>query len=1305
MSSDTDSSSAPPAAHDLVVRDALWLQSLGRAPRGGGERARLFKSARRVEGRRAAVPPVRYPEDLPVSMRAAEIRDLLTEHPVVIVAGETGSGKTTQLPKICLEAGFGARGMIGCTQPRRVAALSVSRRIAEELGVQWGHEVGAKIRFTDRTSDATLIKLATDGMLLSEVQSDPLLSAYEVIIVDEAHERSLNIDFLLGYLARLRARRPDLRVIITSATIDTAAFAAAFRGAPVVEVTGRTYPVDVIYAPVDEILEESGEVTYIDAAARAVEDVVLSREPGDVLVFFPGERDIRETRDLLEGRIGNAAEIIMLFGRLSSGEQDRIFKASNRRKVILATNIAETSLTIPGIRTVIDTGLARISRYSSGANTRRLPIEKIAQSSAEQRRGRAGRVGPGTCVRLYEERDFLARPEYTTPEIQRANLADVILRMVALRLGKVEDFPFLDPPQPRAVKAGYQLLRDLGALDADDRLTAVGKRLARLPCDPTIGRMLLEAQKEGSLREVMVIAAALSIQDPRERPADKAAEADRMHRRFVHEESDFLTLLNIWNACNDETERMSQRQMRRFCKDHFLNYLRMREWRDVHQQLLRVLEDDKDFRLNAEPAEYPQIHRALLSGLLMNVACREENNHYRGTRNRRAIVFPGSGLFDKRARKLERRKGAPKPKPSGDAPVRKSPAWILCGEWMETGRLYARTVARIEPRWILELGAHLLKSSYSEPWYDEKGERVLVKERRQLYGLEIDVRAVGFGRVDPRAATEIFVREALVEGSLQTRFPFHEANEAVRKRVGDMQTRLRHAGAFALDQRVYEFYVEKFADVSGAADLHAYIRAHGDKTLRMEEKDLLPGGGDEGVSELYPDAVELAGSPVSLEYRYEPGAEEDGATLRVPVGQFDAVDAAALDWVVPGYVRQRVDALLRSLPKEHRRGLFPLADRVEELTRLVRPGPEPLHRTLAALIRARHGMDIPEGAWDLSGVPAHLRPRVEVLDAKGRLLAAGRDWEAVRVQYAATVRDHAARGEGNTELTLWKAARERHERASVDEKSFPDLPERLPIGDIADVPVHAWPGLRVEGSGVALRLFPNPAEAETATAPALRQLLARAFGRDLAWLERDLAKTLKRVELLAVGTASKHGLSADAARHMENHFFEGVPVLPLSRKAFAAALTEAKARSKAWVPRFVDLLEAILQRRLALANSKDPLARETAARLFPQGFLRGVPHRWLVHYPRYLDAHDRRVQRARLDPRRDAQRAAAVDAFVRRLAALPRAAVRELFWLVEEFRVSVFAQDLGTSLKVSPARLDNAFAEAEKPVTPRRGAV
>lgn len=1280
-----------------MVRESLWLRSLDRAPRGGGELARLRKSARRVETRRATVPPARYPEDLPVSSRAAEIRGLLAEHPVLVVAGETGSGKTTQLPKICLEAGFGARGMIACTQPRRVAALSVSRRIAEELRVEWGREVGAKIRFTDRTGPHTLVKMVTDGMLLSEIQSDPLLSDYEVVIVDEAHERSLNIDFLLGYLARLRARRPDLRVIITSATIDTAAFAKAFGGAPVVEVTGRTYPVDVIHAPVDEILEETGEVTYIEAAARAVEEVVSGGEPGDVLVFFPGERDIREARDLLEGRIGGVAEIIMLFGRLSSAEQDRIFKSTRRRKVILSTNIAETSLTIPGIRTVIDTGLARISRYSAGTHTRRLPIEKIARSSAEQRRGRAGRVGPGMCVRLYDERDFLARPAFTTPEIQRANLADVILRMISLRLGAVEDFPFLDPPQPRAVKAGYQLLRDIGALDGQDRLTAIGGRLARLPCDPTIGRMLLEARKEGSLREVMIIAAGLSIRDPRERPTEKTAEADRMHRRFVHEESDFLTLLNIWNAYHDETERMSQRRMRRFCHEHFLNYLRMREWRDVHQQLSRVFEEDKDLRLNAEPAEYAQIHRALLAGLLMNVAEREESNHYRGTRNRRAMVFPGSGLFDKRARKLERRTGGKKGKPaSSSSSARKSPPWILCGEWMETGRLYARTVARIEPRWILDVGGHLIKSSYSEPWYDEAGERVLVKERRRLYGLEIEVRAVGFDRVDPRAATEIFVREALVEGRLRTRFPFLEANEAVGKRVGDMQTRLRHAGAFALEQRIFAFYMERMAAVSSAADLHAFIRAHGDRSLRMEEKDLLPGGGGEGVAALYPDAVEIGGAFVPMEYRYEPGSEEDGATLRVPVGRLESVDGGALDWVVPGYVRQRVDALLRSLPKELRRGLFPIGDRVEELSRLVRPGPQPLHRSLAELIRARYGVVIPETAWNLDSVAEHLRPRVEVVDGKGRRLAAGRDWEAVRAQYAGSLRDHAARGEGNTELALWRTACRRHERSGVDENAFPDMPERLRLGEIADVPVYAWPGLRREEEGVALRLFRNRAEAETATAPAARHLMERAFGRDLAWFERDLGKTLKRVELSAVGTVSREGLHADATRHMIHHFFATAPILPLSQTAFANALAEARRRSRGWVPRFADLLEVILKRRLALANSKQPLARETAARLFPPGFLRGIPHRWLVHYPRYLDAFERRLQRARVDPRRDAERAALVDAWVRRLAALEPAVVaaHDLFWLVEEYRVSIFAQDLGTAVKVSPARLEAAFANA-----------
>ena len=1291
-----------PSADEVMVREALWQARHGRQAESVGSHKRLVASARRVEDRRASVPKVIYPEELPVSARAAELVELIKAHPVIVIAGETGSGKTTQLPKICLEAGFGVRGMIGCTQPRRVAALSVSRRIAEELGVEWGREVGAKIRFTDRTGPQTLVKMLTDGMLLSEIQGDPLLSDYEVIIVDEAHERSLNIDFLLGYLVQLRQKRPDLRILITSATIDTASFSKAFGGAPIVEVTGRTYPVDVVYAPVDEMLEDLGEISYTEAAARAVEEVVIEKEPGDILVFLPSERDIRECRDLLDDRIGSQAELIMLFGRLSSAEQERIFKPIQRRKIILSTNIAETSLTIPGIRTVVDTGLARISRYNPNAHTQRLPIERIAQSSAEQRRGRAGRLGPGLCIRLYDEKDFSTRPVYTTPEIQRANLAAVILRMVSLRLGEVEAFPFIDPPRPQTVRAGYQLLRDLGALDETDALTAIGRQLARLPCDPTIGRMLIQAQREGSVKEVLIIAAGLSIQDPRERPADQTEAADQMHRRFVSQESDFITLLNIWNAVHDETKKLTQSRMRRFCREHFLAYMRMREWRDIHEQLMRVLEGSTEFRLNEKPAEYDQVHRALLSGLLINVAERDEGNHYKGCRNRSAMLFPGSGLFDKRARNVSKGKAKAKEKKSDLA--RRMPAWVFCAEWVETGRLYLRTVARIELRWVLDLGAHLLQYSYSEPVYNDKGERVLVKERRRLYGLEVDVRTVGYGRINPKDATEIFVREALIEDRMASRFPFRDHNEQVKRRVRDMQTRLREASTFALEQRLFEFYISRLEAVASAADLHAYINRHGDEALRLTEADLIEGGGDASAAELFPSVIDVGGQSLSLDYQYEPGAEHDGATLRVPIAQVDSIDPSVLEWAVPGYIRQRIDALLRSLPKEVRRGLFPIADRVEELTRWVRPSAEPLHRVLSRLAQERLGVSIPESSWDLQSIPEHLRPRVEVVDARGRSVVAGRGWRAVHDQYEQVIRVQFARGEGNEALSVWKKACARYERTGIDENSLPELPERILAGDIADMPIYAYPGLRMEPGALALRLFPSLEEARRESHPAFRALVERAFGRDLAWLERDLAKTLKRVDLMAVGLSSKAGFAADARRHMVNHFFDGISVLPLSPKNLAKALEQAKERSQGWIPRFVDLLEVLLKQRLELANAKAPLAEATVQRLFPVGFLAGVPHRWLLHYPRYLKAHARRAQRARLDPRKDAERARELEPFEKQIASLPSAVVvaHDLFWLLEELRVSIFAQDLGTSLKISPARLRAVLDEASSASSPKR---
>ena len=765
-----------------------------------------------------------FPPELPISVRAEEITATIQANQVVILAGETGSGKTTQIPKMCLAAGCGTRGRIACTQPRRVAALSVSRRVAEELGVEWGREVGCKIRFNDQTTAATQIKFLTDGMLLAEVQGDPLLRDYDTIIIDEAHERSLNIDFLLGHLRTLRYKRPELKIVITSATIDTAAFSEAFDGAPVVLVEGRTYPVEVIYAPLDELGSDAAEgderearaeaLHYIDGAVEAVERIVRESQNGDVLVFLPSERDIRELGDLLEGRRLRQCEVIPMFGRLSNAEQQRVFAPTQRRKIILATNIAETSLTIPGIKFVVDTGLARLSRYSPQARTRRLPIEPVSQSSADQRKGRSGRVADGVCIRLYSEKDFLERPRFTQPEIQRANLADVILRMKAFGLGDIERFPFINMPAAKSIRAGYQLLEELGALDASDNiadsvrvLTPLGRELARLPVDPTVGRMILQARAERAVREVAVIAAGLSIQDPRERPMDKQQQADAAHRRFAHPDSDFLTLLNIWEAFHDEFENLTQAKLRRFCRDHFLSYTRLREWRDIHAQLIDTLEQRDDFKLTSAyhglkevdekttvfgTPSYRAIHRSILAGLLGNIAhLDEENGGYKATHDRRVSLFPGSVLF----RREEPKKRGAEPTPrEGQKKGPKTPRWIIAAEIMETTRLFARTCARLDPLWALDLGAHVVRVAHSEPFWNVEAGRVMVKQRTRLYGLELESRGVSYGKIDPVHATEIFIREGLVNDTVTFPLDCLTHNRTVREKIEDLLTRARDSG-------------------------------------------------------------------------------------------------------------------------------------------------------------------------------------------------------------------------------------------------------------------------------------------------------------------------------------------------------------------------------------------------------------------------------------------------------------------------------------------------------------------------------
>jgi ATP-dependent helicase HrpA len=1276
-----------------------------------------------------------FPPELPISARAGEIVDLIADRQVVILAGETGSGKTTQIPKMCLAAGRGRTGAIACTQPRRVAALSVSRRVAEELNVEWGGPVGCKIRFDDRTSRDTVIKFMTDGMLLAEVQSDPMLRAYDTIILDEAHERSLNIDFLLGHLRNLRYKRPELKIIVTSATIDTEAFSKAFDDAPIIQVSGRTYPVEVIYAPLDEFGSDAAEgdersakseaLHYIDGAVEAVERIVHESNSGDILVFMPAERDIRETTELLEGRRLPNTEIIPLFGRLSNSEQQRVFSTSQRRKLILATNIAETSLTIPGIRYVVDTGLARISRYSPQARTRRLPIEAVAQSSADQRKGRAGRVADGVCIRLYSEKDFNERPRFTQPEIQRSNLADVILRMKAFGLGDIERFPFINMPAAKSIRAGYALLEEIGALDSNAneaarQLTPLGRELARLPVDPTVGRMILQARNEKAVREVLVIASGLSIQDPRERPMEAREKADAAHRRFNHPDSDFLTLLNIWDAFHNEFERVSQAKLRRFCKDHFLSYTRIREWRDVHAQLLDVLEQRKDFKFTsvydglapdkitadktafATPA-YRAIHRSILAGLLGNIAVRDdENGGYKATHDRRVTLFPGSVLAVRPDR--DKKSGPARGHDSRNKEASKAPRWIMSAEIMETSRLFARTSARLDPAWALDLGAHIVKVAHSEPFWNQDAGRVMVKQRTRLYGLELESRAVSYGKIDPVHATEIFIREALVNDTLTWPFDFLAHNRGVREDIEDLLTRTRDSGYLNLDEGIYRFYAarllpqdnrDEFPVVSAVAELVDLVRERKDaepRFLMMEPDDLRDPEELQADTEAYPEAMPLQQAALPLNYAYKPGQADDGVTLDVPVRAAADLTPAALDWAVPGHLAAKVEHYLRALPKELRRDFVPLADAARSLAKAAAQHarltaqrqtlPEALVQLIGERLKLKIDTSVFAGDRPL---PDHLRVRVRVIDDDGREICASRELAEIETALVAHQRE-VSRSVSREDPDAWRRARAKWEMTEQTEWTFGDVPERVHVCDQSGVAVYAFPGLKNgPGGGVLLRLFKTPEEAVESNAPALARLMEWQLTYPLAGLHRDLKQLRELGALLAtIGTADT--LREHAYEMVKGWICAAERVPTLGAGVFASAVAKAKTDLQGLVPKLVDLLREILTLRQALLVHSQPYRGQgpDLERLVPKDFLRVTPYAQLTHFPRYLKAMKMRADRWKQNQLKDAERAKQLAAF---------AGVPALRWQVEELRVSLFAQELGTAEPVSVQKLERAMTE------------
>jgi ATP-dependent helicase HrpA len=1334
-----------PQQHDAVLNRLL---------------AQVRASVALREERRLNFPQISYPPDLPITARKDDIVAAIRAHQVVVIAGETGSGKTTQIPKMCLEAGLGIEAKIGCTQPRRVAALSISRRIAEELNVNWSREVGCTIRFDDRSSAQTYIKLMTDGILLAETQGDPLLSEYNCLIIDEAHERSLNIDFLLGYLKTLLAKRNDLKLIITSATIDTATFSRAFNDAPIIEVSGRLYPVEVIYAPFDADSEDRGDITYVDAAVRAAETALCEPGNGDILIFMPGERDIRETSDLLEGRFGREAEIIPLFGLLSAADQQRVFAPLNRRKIVVATNIAETSLTIPGIRYVIDSGLARISRYNPRTRTKRLPVEEISQSSANQRKGRSGRVQDGVCIRLYSEEDFNERPQYTQPEIQRANLAEVILRMKAYRLGDIETFPFVNPPPSSAIDGGYKLLQELGALDEKRELTQLGHDLSRLPIDPTLGRMLLQSQHEHATRELLIIATGLSIQDPRERPLDRKEAAAAAHKRFADPQSDFLALLKIWDAVHDQWERLrTQGQRRKFCKANFLSYLRMREWQDLHAQLHGALEELGRIKLNESNADYAAIHRSILTGLLGHVALRKERNQYQGTGNRQLAVFPGSVLFDRNERQPKGRAGSPLPAARGRPPdgahrsvaPHQQPPWIVAGEIVETSQLFARTVAGIDPLWIVQLAPHLCKTTHQNPHWSVTAGNVLVEEKTTLYGLEIHKAKVSHGNINPAEATEIFIRSALVEDDLlpsrrketdeeddndDTRvfrsankqlplppqYSFLEHNHRVRQKIETWQTRVRRHDLGNLDDKLFEFYARRIQNVSSVHELNRLIRdGGGPEFLCATEADLTGGQTLDFDAEAFPDAVPLGGQPVALSYAYSPGEEQDGVTVKLGFSLAQTISQASVEWAVPGLREGLINELLRALPKSIRRELMPFPPKVEEILRDFLPGGDSLPQDLAIFIRQHYGVAIPPNTWASDAVPAHLRPRIEVIGNDQKSLGSSRDLGQLRQKLEQTQTKPAP------DDSAWNRVARQKERSGITAWNFADLPERIFVCETSTVPTYAWPGLQADNNNsVNLRLFRSADLARLATLGGIQRLVELALSREFAWLHRDL-RGLNPFDALAANLCPLEELQETAFENLKRHVLPGEVFPALTEANFQAAVQQTRLLIPGIATQLVDRVGVILKARkeiqqrcgpspmlpttkpktlsdlsqlnLATKDAQKPVniwADELDA-LLPRNFLAVVPFTQLAHIPRYLKALATRMERARLNPVKDRERVRQLAPYLAALkqfeANAPKTAearqrLEEFRWMVEEFKVSLFAQELGTAVPVSPKRLD-----------------
>jgi len=1265
---------------------------------------KLAASIKAKEERRKSRPQLTYPESLPITARRADIIEAIRSNQVVIITGETGSGKTTQIPKMCMEAGRGVDGAIGCTQPRRIAAISVANRIAEEMQEPLGRSVGYKIRFDEKSGKDPWLKVMTDGIFLMELHSDPRLRRYDTIIIDEAHERSLNIDFSLGILRNLLPRRRDLKLIITSATLDSEKFSRAFGNAPIIEVSGRLFPVEVRYEPLDSGPEQ--EDSYIEAAVKAADELCRESAGGDILIFMPTEQDINETCEILEGRKENYT-VLPLYSRLAWTDQRRIFSGVGGRKIVVATNIAETSITIPGIKYVIDTGLARISRYNPRSRSTSLPVTEISRSSADQRKGRCGRVRNGVCVRLYSEEDYAGRPLFTSPEILRSNLAEVILKMLALDLGDIPTFPFVDPPSASGIKDGLALLQELGAVNPKNTtpdnseflLGDKGKKMSRLPVDPRLSRVLIEAERLGCIEEAAVICASLATQDPREWSLEKEKEARQAHARLNNPSSDFIGILDLWKLYHTRAlEIKSRGQLKKFCREKFLSFRRIKEWTDVYNQLISILSDEgfrgKDSkRLPAAPrllledpgkdfkAFYEKLHKSVLSGFLSNIAVKKEKNMYTAAKGKEIMLFPGSGLFNR----------------GGN--------WIVCAEAIETSRMFARTAANIESEWIEEEGKHLCRFAYSEAHWDRKRGEVTATEKVTLYGLTIvPGRRVSYGRINPSEAAEIFIRSALVEADIEGTFPFLEYNRDLIRKFSQMEDKLRRRDIVAGEDALAAFYKERLAGVFDIRTMRKIIKEQGNAFLQMTDADVSRYLPDPAELANFPDSVQSGGGRISLAYVFRPGDAADGVTVRIPLKKIYSVQPEDPDRFVPGLIREKVMALLKGLPKEFRKKLVPLPTTVDAVFPELETAKGPFLSALANCLAQKFGVNVPASAWPVDSLPDHLKTRFAIMDSQGREVAAGRDLQAVRNSVTAASRSRALEN-----------ARARWERSGITKWDFGDIPQSIELEEPGEYGGAAFPALEKSSDAVNLKLFINADEARQSHQEGVAQLLALHFSKEL----KQAAKAFFPKEEKARSRPGQIKLENAVLLRLRRLLFE-MPVR--SEKDFAELQSAAGPRIYPTLQNIVREISPVLQagrellaklRELEKSNFANKSAKEFLAglradfdALLSEEFIVNYEAGILEHVPRHLRAMQMRAERGLHHLDKDRLKAERLVKYNERLhgfqkeisfstSAEKKQAIKNFAWMIEEYKVSIFAPELKTAFPISPKRLDEKFSEIE----------